>query len=74
MSAHRSELRILDRRARNAHRRKMNPARIENRATMEQVASVLCELRDLLDDYAPAWYSAEQHSRVESAIQRLSRR
>ncbi len=74
MSAHRSELRILDRRARNAHRRKMKPARMESRATMKQVANVLCEFRDLLDDYAPAWYSAEQHSRLESAIQMLSQR
>jgi hypothetical protein len=29
---------------------------------------VLCELRDLLEDYAPAWYTEEHHRRVEAAL------
>jgi hypothetical protein len=73
MNAHRAELRMMDRRALKVHSRETDPAETEG-ATVEQLAEVLCELRDLLDDYAPAWYSQEQHSRVESAIGRLSER
>ena len=71
MNAHRAELRMMDRRALKVHSRETDPAETEG-ATVEQLAEVLCELRDLLDDYAPAWYSQEQHSRVESVIGRLS--
>lgn len=72
MNAHRSELRMMDR-GLKVHSRETDPAQTEG-ATVEQLADVLHELRDLLDEYAPAWYSPEQHSRVESVIQRLSER
>jgi hypothetical protein len=29
---------------------------------------VLSELRDLLEDYSPPWYTEEHHRRVESAL------
>jgi len=39
---------------------------------LEQVGEVLYELRDLLEEYAPSWYSLDHRNRVEAAIQRLS--
>jgi hypothetical protein len=36
-------------------------------------ADVLSELRELLRAYAPTWYSAEQHERVESTLELLQR-
>jgi len=32
------------------------------------LVEILSELRDLLVDYAPAWYTEEHHQRVESAL------
>jgi len=32
------------------------------------LAEVLSELRNLLDDYSPAWYTEEHQKRVESAL------
>lgn len=36
-------------------------------------ADALAELRDLLECYAPAWYTVEQHERLESTLRLLGR-
>jgi len=36
-------------------------------------ADALAELHDLLECYAPAWYTVEQHERLESALRLLGR-
>jgi hypothetical protein len=74
MNAHQSELQTLDRLAWKVHSRKTNTTKTEAAAAIEQLTEVLRELRDLLHDYAPAWYSEEQNSRLESAIQSVSER
>jgi len=33
------------------------------------LVEALSELRDLLEDYSPAWYTEEHHRKVESALQ-----
>jgi len=33
-----------------------------------QLREVLSELRTLLEEYSPAWYTEEHHRRVESAL------
>jgi len=38
------------------------------RSPQKQLLEVLSELRDLLEDYSPAWYTEEHHQRVESAL------
>ena len=43
------------------HQRKMP-------STHKDLKEVLSELRDLLEDYAPTWYTEEHHRRVESAL------
>ncbi|HLV85377.1 MAG TPA: hypothetical protein VKV39_00265 [Candidatus Sulfotelmatobacter sp.] len=40
---------------------------------VKELTEVIYELRDLLEEYAPSWYSLEHHTRVESALQRVSR-
>ncbi|HXJ88122.1 MAG TPA: hypothetical protein VMS18_14975 [Candidatus Binatia bacterium] len=72
MDAHQSSARTMDRRAWKVH--KASRAKPATRPSVEQLAEVIRELRDLLHEYAPSWYSPEQHSRVESAIQRVSER
>ncbi|HTT21909.1 MAG TPA: hypothetical protein VMG82_23470 [Candidatus Sulfotelmatobacter sp.] len=72
MNAHRSNVRTLDRRAWKVH--EAHQAKGATPPAVEQLAEVVRELRDLLHEYAPSWYSPEQHSRVESAIQRISER
>ena len=42
-------------------------------AEREVVAGVLAELRELLEEYAPAWYAGAPHERVESALELLQR-
>jgi hypothetical protein len=42
-------------------------------AEREVVAGVLAELRELLEEYAPAWYAGEPHERVEPALELLQR-
>jgi len=74
MNAHRSELRTLDRVGWQVPSRKNNSTKRESAAAVEQLTEVLRELRDLLHEYAPVWYSEEQHSRVESAIQKQAER
>ena len=34
----------------------------------KHLAEVLSELRDLLEDYSPTWYTEEHQRRVESAL------
>jgi hypothetical protein len=36
-------------------------------------ADALAALHDLLECYAPAWYTVEQHERLESALRLLGR-
>ena len=35
----------------------------------KRLVAALSELRNLLEEYSPAWYTEEQHRRVESALQ-----
>lgn len=42
-------------------------------AERQVAADVLSELRELLSRYDPAWYSADQHERVESTLELLQR-
>ena len=74
MNERRSHVKTLDRRAWKVHRRKPGAAKAATQPVVEQLAEVVYELRDLLHDYAPSWYSSEHHGRVESAIQRLAQR
>jgi hypothetical protein len=67
-------VKTLDRRAWKVHHRKPRAAKTATQPVIEQLAEVVYELRDLLHDYAPSWYSSEHHGRVESAIQRLAHR
>jgi hypothetical protein len=41
-------------------------------AEREIAADVLAELSDLLERNVPAWYSQEQHERVESALETIA--
>ena len=34
----------------------------------KHLVEVLSELRDLLEDYAPAWYTEDYHRKVESVL------
>jgi hypothetical protein len=53
------------------------PRRLNKQAEMERqlsrVADALAELYDLLEQYAPVWYTREQHERAESALRLLKR-
>jgi hypothetical protein len=40
----------------------------ETTSERKHLREVLSELRDLLEDYAPAWYTEEHHRRVEAAL------
>ena len=40
-------------------------------AEREAAAGALSELRELWEEYAPAWYAAEQHERLESVLELL---
>jgi hypothetical protein len=72
MHVNRTESRLLVHHGWTASPRKPSRSATEELPAIEQVAEALYELRDLLEEYAPSWYSQEQHERVESAIQRLS--
>lgn len=37
-------------------------------AERKRLVDVLSELRNLLEDYSPAWYTEEHHRRVELAL------
>jgi hypothetical protein len=53
------------------------PQRLNDASEMElrraQLTDVLAELYDLLEQYAPFWYTEEQHERVESALRLLKK-
>ena len=34
----------------------------------KRLVELLSELRNLLEDYSPSWYTEEQHRKVESAL------
>jgi len=72
MHVNRTESRSLVQHGWTGSPRKPSRSAAEELPAIEQMAEVLCDLRDLLEEYAPSWYSLEQHNRVESAIQRLS--
>ena len=74
MRARRSHVKTLDRRGWKVHRRKPSATKIATEPMVEQLAELVYELRDLLCEYAPSWYSSEHHERVESAIRRLAQR
>ena len=38
-----------------------------------QLESAILELYNLLESYAPSWYTQEHHNRVESALRSLKR-
>lgn len=40
----------------------------ETPSERKRLVEVLSELRNLLEDYAPAWYTEEHHRRVELAL------
>ena len=42
----------------------------ENETSLDRkrLVELLSELRNLLEDYAPAWYTEEQHRKIESAL------
>jgi hypothetical protein len=44
-----------------------------NSTAPKQPADVLEELQDLLEDYAPTWYTQEQREKIQSAL-RLRKR
>ena len=52
--------------------------RIENRSEVEQrptrIADVLGELYNLLEQYAPSWYTQELHEKVKTALQEAESR
>ena len=37
-------------------------------APNQHLVEILSELHDLLEDYAPVWYTEEHHRRLESAL------
>lgn len=43
----------------------------ERELQLSQVADILAELYCLLEQYAPIWYTQEQHERAESALRLL---
>ena len=40
----------------------------ETPSECKRLIEVLSELRDLLEDYSPSWYTEDCHRRVESAL------
>jgi len=46
----------------------------ETLSERKHLREVLSELRDLLEDYAPAWYTEEHHRKVESALHTRKRK
>jgi hypothetical protein len=39
----------------------------------ERLADALVDLHNLLEEYAPSWYTQEHHTKAESALQLLKR-
>jgi hypothetical protein len=52
--------------------------RVENPSEMQQqlmrMAEALSELYDLLEQYAPSWYTAERHEKTKAALQGIRSR
>jgi hypothetical protein len=42
----------------------------ENETSLDRkrLVELLSELRSLLEDYSPSWYTEDQHRRIESAL------
>ena len=42
----------------------------ENETSLDRkhLVELLSELRNLLEDYAPSWFTEEQHRKIESAL------
>jgi len=47
---------------------------LETSSESKHLREVLSELQDLLEDYAPTWYTEEHHRRVESALHARKRK
>ena len=46
---------------------------LETELEAAQLADALSNLHDLLEEYAPPWYTEAHHERVESALRLLKR-
>ena len=71
MNTQRTELQTLGQPKWKISTRKLNAAP-QRSASVEELTGVIHELRDLLEEYAPAWYSLEHHKRIESALARVA--
>ena len=49
----------------------VTPLHAGQRPLVEDLAQVVRELHELLESYAPAWYTLEHHNMVEAAVDRL---
>lgn len=41
----------------------------ENRIDRQRLVDALADLHQLLEEYAPSWYTQEHHEKAESALQ-----
>jgi len=55
-------------RKRNSHRAKQRPPEESLSLCAGKLEEALVALRDLLEDYAPAWYTEEHREKVMSAL------
>jgi hypothetical protein len=46
----------------------------EMKLQLTRAADALAELYDLLEEYAPTWYTQQHHERAESALRLLNKR
>jgi hypothetical protein len=46
----------------------------ETELNLEQLAGALARLYQLLEEYAPSWYTPEDHQMAHAALQALQRR
>jgi len=46
---------------------------VDTRPETTQLEDALLELYNLLEEYAPSWYTEEHHNRAESALRSLRR-
>lgn len=46
----------------------------EKKLRLARAADVFAELYDLLEEYAPTWYTQHHHERAESALRLLNKR
>lgn len=52
----------------NAYKRRLNKSKTPSAPDTALAAEVLSEIRDLLEEYGPSWYSDTQRERVEAAL------